>query len=68
LEDIIPKIEKSDDIFLHMERCVPTIIEPLAWLEPDIGGYYSQATSFMRYSQCSVQERIVKYADNHRIF
>lgn len=53
---------------MHMERSVPTIIEPLPWISPEIGGYYSQATNVMRYSDCPVQERLMKYADNHRVF
>ena len=65
---LMPKISKTEDMFLHMERSVPALIAPLPWVEPGIGGYYSQATSVMRYSNCPVQERILKYADNHRVF
>lgn len=68
LRTVIPKLEKTEDIFIHMERSLPTIIEPLPWLDPEIGGYYSQATTVMKYSNCPVQERAIKYADNHRIF
>lgn len=32
LMTLIPKLEKSEDMFVHMERSVPTIIEPLPWL------------------------------------
>ena len=68
LGEIIPKLEKTEDMFIHMERSLPTIIEPLPWLDPEVGGYYSQATTVMRYSHCPVQERVLKYADNHRTF
>jgi len=52
---LIPKLEKSQDMFVHMERSVPTIIKPLPWMDMDIGGYYSQATNVMRFSNCPVQ-------------
>ena len=32
LTTLIPKLEKSEDMFVHMERSVPTIIEPLPWI------------------------------------
>jgi hypothetical protein len=32
LATLIPKLERSEDMFVHMERSVPTIIEPLPWL------------------------------------
>jgi DNA-directed RNA polymerase, mitochondrial len=51
-----------------MERSLPTIIEPLPWLDPEIGGYYSQATTVMKYSNCPLQEKAIKFADNHRAF
>jgi DNA-directed RNA polymerase, mitochondrial len=51
-----------------MERSLPTIITPLPWQDPEIGGYYSQATTVMKYSHCPVQERVLKYNDNHRPF
>lgn len=51
-----------------MERSLPTLIEPLPWMDPEIGGYYSQATTVMKYSHCPVQERVLKYADNYRAF
>jgi len=40
---------------LHQERSVSTIVPPLPWVEPEVGGYYLQATNFMRFSECKVQ-------------
>ena len=32
LATLIPKLEKNEDMFIHMERSVPTLIEPLSWI------------------------------------
>ena len=50
LNTILPIIEKEGDLFMHLDRSVPTIIEPLPWVEYEIGGYYLHPSCIMRFS------------------
>jgi hypothetical protein len=34
LATIVPKLEKSGDLFMHQERSVSTIVPPLPWVDP----------------------------------
>lgn len=68
LNTILPEIEKEGDLFMHLDRAVPTIIEPMPWIEYEIGGYYLQPSVVMRFSECKVQERLVKYSDMSRVY
>ncbi len=40
MKTIVSVLEKEGDLFLHQEKSVPTIIQPLPWISEDIGGYY----------------------------
>jgi DNA-directed RNA polymerase len=68
LHDILPKLEKEGDLHLHLERSLPTLIEPLPWVDYEIGGYYLRSTLIMRFNECKLQERSMKYADLSRVY
>lgn len=44
------------------------MIEPLPWIDYEIGGYYLQSTVVMRFSNSKLQERLIKYSDLSRVY
>lgn len=55
LIDLVSQIEKENNSYLHMDRSLPTIIEPAPWVDYEIGGYYLRPTTIMRYSNSGEQ-------------
>ena len=44
------------------------MIEAMPWVDYEIGGYYLQPTCVMRFSNCEVQERLIKFSDISRVY
>lgn len=53
---------------MHMDSSIPTMIPPMPWVEYEIGGYFQYPSILMRFSQCKVQERLIRYSDLSRVF
>lgn len=50
--EMIGLLNYTNNDSIHMDRSLPTIVEPAPWVDYEIGGYYLRPTSIMRYSQC----------------
>jgi DNA-directed RNA polymerase len=68
LEAILPLIKGEENMFVHLDQAVPTIIHPNPWREYQIGGYYLNPTSVMRFTSCRVQERSIENSDLARVY
>ncbi len=41
--------DKTDSLFMHLDRSLPMIYRPAKWQDYEMGGYYLRPTHLMRF-------------------
>lgn len=65
---IFKKMDKTNSLFVQLERSLPMIYKPAPWQDCELGTYYQKPTKLMRVRESTMQENAIKYADLHKIF
>lgn len=67
IEDFISKLSKEKDMFLQLDRALPMIFPPAAWMDVDLGSYYAKPSLILRFVNKN-QIKLLKKADLRRLY
>jgi DNA-directed RNA polymerase len=67
VDDFLISLYKENDLYLQLDKALPTIYPPAKWKDFDLGGYYLKPSLVMRYTE-NEQLDILKKANLKEVY
>ena len=67
VEDFLTSLYKENDLYLQLDKALPTIYPPAKWRDYDLGGYYLKPSLVIRYTE-NEQLEIIKKANLKKVY
>ena len=65
---LLKNLEKTNSLFIQLNRSLPMIYKPAPWLDHEIGSYFQKPTNLMRTKGNEFQENAIKFSDLKNIY
>lgn len=67
IDDFLISLYKENDLYLQLDKALPTIYPPAKWKDYDLGGYYLKPSMVMRYTE-NEQLEILKKTNMKEVY
>ncbi|EGR33869.1 hypothetical protein IMG5_034000 [Ichthyophthirius multifiliis] len=68
LHSMNQETDKTDSLFMHLDRSLPMIYPPAKWQDYEMGGYYLRPTHLMRFEDSQLQEKSLFNTDLSKVY